>query len=123
MPQGQQASRTGASCRPVRTYRPVNPFYMSFQERIHSSMGLQQLCFIKQLVQPSFSKPQEVVKETKVHVNLGEVVGKLSLDTLPPAVWQELSTPVDKLATEVERLKKRGHAAPYVLPAPALPAQ
>jgi len=59
---------------------------------------------------------QDAVKETKVHLNLGELVGRLTLDSLPPAVWQELSTPADKLATEVERLKKRGHAAPYVSP-------
>ena len=47
-----------------------------------------------------------------IHVDITGVC-KLSLDGLPHFA-RPLADPVDKLATEVARLKKRGHTDPYV---------
>ena len=56
---------------------------------------------------------KEEPKEVKVHINLGEEIGKLTLEKLPQAAWPSPEA-VDKLATEVQRQKKKGHDAPFV---------
>ena len=59
---------------------------------------------------PSSSRREE--PPLVIHVDITGVC-KLSLDGLPHFA-RPLADPVDKLATEVARLKKRGHVDPYI---------